>query len=69
MAKRIYVGTLPAGVTERELSTALGSCGTVRSVTIDARKGTATVELDPRPGRPLPTRLSLRGGTATISTR
>lgn len=66
MPKRIYVGNLPEGTTERELRTLLSSYGSVESVHIDKRKGVASVEVS-TVGRDFPRRLTLRGATLNVN--
>lgn len=66
MSKRIYVGNLPEGTTERELRALLASYGTVKSVQIDKRKGVASVEVA-EVGKNLPRRLTLRGASLNVN--
>ena len=45
MAKRIYLGNLPSGATDREVAKLLRQFGRVESVSLDRRRGLATVEM------------------------
>ena len=45
MSKKIYVGNLPPSTTERDVAKLLAQFGTVESVSLDRRRGSAMVEM------------------------
>ena len=45
MPKRIYVGNLPSSATEKDIAKLMAQFGTVESVSLDRRRGSAMVEM------------------------